>query len=96
MSWFTSLFTTVEADVIKIVTAIKTEEQILAIDVNLALKWIANKGFSSAYGAREILRVVQDEIKSFFVDEVLFGKLSNGGKARIGINNDNIDISIED
>jgi len=53
-------------------------------------KWISEKGLSSVYGAREILRVVQQDIKPYFVDEVLFGKLSNGGKALIDIVNDKI------
>ncbi|MCX7842650.1 MAG: ATP-dependent Clp protease ATP-binding subunit ClpA, partial [Clostridia bacterium] len=39
-------------------------------------RWLAEKGLSSTYGAREILRVVQEKIKSHFVDEVLFGSLS--------------------
>lgn len=48
-------------------------------------KWIAQKGLSSVYGAREILRFVQDKIKTYFVDEVLFGELSKGGTAVIDI-----------
>ncbi len=44
-------------------------------------EWLANKGFSSVYGAREILRQIQENIKGFFVDEVLFGKLRDGGSA---------------
>ncbi|MCY6369167.1 ATP-dependent Clp protease ATP-binding subunit ClpA [Clostridium ganghwense] len=58
-------------------------------------KWLAQKGFSKAYGAREILRVVQQEIKPYFVDEVLFGKLSNGGAAIIDIADDKIVIKVE-
>ncbi|WP_234121248.1 ATP-dependent Clp protease ATP-binding subunit ClpA [Clostridium hydrogenum] len=56
------------------------------------LKWISAKGLSSNYGAREILRVVQKDIKTYFVDEVLFGKLSNGGNALIDIVEDKIKI----
>jgi ATP-dependent Clp protease ATP-binding subunit ClpA len=59
-------------------------------------KWLAQKGFSTTYGAREILRVVQQEVKPYFVDEVLFGKLSNGGTAIIDIVNDRIVIKNED
>lgn len=47
--------------------------------------WLADKGVSSVYGAREILRIVQEKIKSHFVDEVLFGSLSKGGTAKIDI-----------
>jgi ATP-dependent Clp protease ATP-binding subunit ClpA len=30
-----------------------------------------------------VARLVEDKIKSFFVDEVLFGRLSDGGAARV-------------
>lgn len=56
-------------------------------------KWIAAKGLSSVYGAREIIRVVQEKIKTYFVDEVLFGELSNGGTAIVDIAGDDIKIS---
>ena len=55
-------------------------------------EWIASKGLLSNYGAREINRVVQQEIKPYFVDEVLFGDLSKGGIALIDIINDKINI----
>lgn len=55
-----------------------------------ALIWLANKGFSTTYGAREIFRVVNKEIKNYFVEELLFGKLANGGSATIDIKDDKI------
>ncbi len=58
-------------------------------------KWLAQKGFSKTYGAREIIRVVQQEIKTYFVDEVLFGKLSQGGTAIIDIDDDKVVIKAE-
>ena len=50
------------------------------------------KGMSSNYGAREILRVVQEKIKTYFVDEVLFGQLSTGGTAVIDLADDEVKI----
>lgn len=61
---------------------------------SICYDWLAEKGFSSEFGAREIIRLVQEKIKTFFVDEVLFGKLSKGGEAIIGIKNDDIDIKV--
>lgn len=55
-------------------------------------KWLAEKGKTSAFGAREILRIVQEEIKTYFVDEVLFGELSKGGTALIDVVNDRIEV----
>lgn len=54
----------------------------IVLDVTEAcLDWLAEKGYSPEFGAREIGRLVQDKIKSFFVDAVLFGDLQNGGRA---------------
>ncbi len=57
---------------------------------DMCFKWLAQKGLSSMYGAREILRIVQERIKTYFVDEVLFGELSNGGVAVLDIKDDDI------
>jgi ATP-dependent Clp protease ATP-binding subunit ClpA len=43
---------------------------------------LAEEGYSREFGARNVGRLVEDKIKSFFVDEVLFGRLSEGGDAR--------------
>lgn len=56
-------------------------------------KWIAEKGYSSDYGAREIIRVVQQKLKPHFVDAVLFGDLKNGGTAVADIAGDEIVIN---
>ena len=71
------------------------QEKSIDIDVSeKCLKWLAHKGYSPEFGAREISRLVQTKIKSFFVDEVLFGNLSNGGKAYIDIENDDISVKV--
>ena len=43
---------------------------------------LAEEGYSREFGARNVGRLIEDRIKSFFVDEVLFGGLSSGGSAR--------------
>ena len=52
--------------------------------------WLVRKGYSPEFGAREIARLIQDKIKQFFVDEVLFGSLREGGDAVADIENDDI------
>ena len=66
------------------------EEKLLTKNIKLKVTdnlydWLSKKGFSEEYGAREINRVVQKEIKTYFVDEVLFGELSKGGSAIVDI-----------
>lgn len=62
---------------------------------NKCYNYIAEKGLDSNYGAREIFRVVQQEIKPYFVDEVLFGRLSNGGTAEIDVVDNKIFVNIK-
>ena len=59
MSWFTSWFTTAEADVLKIIQVIKTEEQILASDISKALKWVADNTPQIAADIQQVLSLVQ-------------------------------------
>ena len=40
-----------------------------------ALDYIAQKGLSEIYGAREIIRIVEKDVKKLLVDRLLFGKL---------------------
>ncbi len=45
-----------------------------------ARKAVKDKGTSAEFGAREIDRVIRNEIKPLFVDDILFGDLKKGGK----------------
>ncbi|MEK6534185.1 MAG: AAA family ATPase, partial [Thermodesulfobacteriota bacterium] len=56
--------------------------------------WLARKGYSPEFGAREIARLVQDKVKRFFVDEVLFGSLHGGGDAVADIENDDVVVRV--
>ncbi len=55
---------------------------------------IAETGLSSEFGAREIYRVVHENIKTKFVDEILFGKLVNGGKVELYLDDGEIKLKI--
>ncbi|WP_026504395.1 AAA family ATPase [Butyrivibrio sp. NC3005] len=46
---------------------------------------LKEKGISAEFGAREVDRVIRNEIKPLFVDEILFGKLKNGGKIKLSV-----------
>lgn len=49
-----------------------------------AKKLIQEKGISQEFGAREVDRVIRNEIKPLFVDEILFGRLRKGGNLKLG------------
>jgi ATP-dependent Clp protease ATP-binding subunit ClpA len=44
---------------------------------------LAEEGYSREFGARNVGRIIEEKIKSFFVDEVLFGRLNAGGGATV-------------
>jgi ATP-dependent Clp protease ATP-binding subunit ClpA len=55
-----------------------------------AKKYFANKGFDSLLGARVMGRVIQDEVKTPLTDEVLFGKLQDGGVVHLDMKDDKL------
>jgi len=92
---------------VKIVTDIVKKEieefQLLLKEKNIELKvsnncykYLAKKGYSKLFGAREVSRLISEKIKSFFVDESLFGKLKKGGKAFADIIDGEVVIRVED
>jgi len=48
-----------------------------------ARDWLAQNGFDPLMGARPMARLIQDRIKRPLADELLFGKLANGGRVNI-------------
>ncbi|WP_019398926.1 ATP-dependent Clp protease ATP-binding subunit ClpA [Pseudoxanthomonas sp. GW2] len=50
-----------------------------------AREWLAQHGFDPLMGARPMARVIQDRIKRPLADELLFGKLVNGGRVHIDV-----------
>jgi len=48
-----------------------------------ARAWLVENGYDEAMGARPMARVIQQHIKTPLADEVLFGKLKNGGIVRV-------------
>jgi len=62
----------------------------IVVQLNNDVKeFILEHGYSLEYGAREIERYIDDNIKTPLTDEILFGKLKNGGDVDIKIK-DNI------
>jgi len=54
-----------------------------------AADWLAREGYDEQMGARPLSRVIQRYIKQPLADEVLFGKLVNGGTVRVLLGKDN-------
>ena len=54
-------------------------------------EYIAREGYSDLYGAREIARVINEKIKEPLTDEILFGKLKNGGSVKVSYKKEKLD-----
>ena len=47
--------------------------------------WLAKKGFDPLMGARPMARLIQDSLRRALADELLFGRLANGGEVNIDV-----------
>ena len=47
--------------------------------------WLAKKGFDPLMGARPMSRLIQDTIRKALADELLFGRLSEGGEVTVDV-----------
>jgi len=48
-----------------------------------AIVWFANKGYDPKMGARPLERIIKKEIQEKLANEILFGKLTKGGKVKV-------------
>ena len=48
-----------------------------------AREWLVENGYDEAMGARPMARLIQQTIKTPLADEVLFGRLKNGGAVKV-------------
>jgi ATP-dependent Clp protease ATP-binding subunit ClpA len=55
---------------------------------------LARLGYDPAMGARPLGRVIQDKVKNPLADEMLFGKLTNGGKVKVDFKKDEFILDI--
>ena len=67
--------------------ALKVEES--------AVDWFQQHGYSESMGARPMGRLIQDKLKKAIAEDILFGKLSNGGgEVIVSANDDQISLKI--
>jgi ATP-dependent Clp protease ATP-binding subunit ClpA len=72
---------------------IQLEEQLAERRIAITLlpearKYLAEKGYDRVFGARPLARVIQTEVRDRLTDEILFGKLEQGGTVTIGLDAD--------
>jgi len=61
------------------------EKKVDAIFTDVLREHLAKHGFDPLMGARPMSRLIQDTIRRALADELLFGKLANGGKVTVDL-----------
>ena len=64
------------------------EKKVEAIFTDALREHLAKRGFDPLMGARPMSRLIQDTIRKALADELLFGKLSGGGKVTVDVDKD--------
>ncbi|WP_177420391.1 ATP-dependent Clp protease ATP-binding subunit ClpA [endosymbiont of Lamellibrachia barhami] len=66
----------------------------LLIDAE-ARVWLAEKGYDPKMGARPMARLIQEEIKKPLAEELLFGRLAEGGSVAVNVVNGKLQFGIQ-
>ncbi|MDC1408060.1 ATP-dependent Clp protease ATP-binding subunit ClpA [Candidatus Puniceispirillum sp.] len=61
----------------------------------VAMDWLAERGYDAKYGARPLARVVQEHIKKPLADEMLFGGLVGGGFVFVDVADDDLTVTVK-
>ncbi len=78
-------------DKLLVALEVKLQAQKVIINVSDEAKgWMARKGYDPSFGARPMARLIQQEVETVLADEVLFGKLANGGEVSIDLEGDQL------
>jgi ATP-dependent Clp protease ATP-binding subunit ClpA len=84
-----------QAEILRVVDKflMQLEEQLGAKGVHLEIDesarlWLAERGYDPKMGARPMARVIQENLKRPLAEELLFGKLANGGRVHVALGED--------
>jgi len=81
---FEHILRVVDKFLIELESQLAEKQVTLDVDAD-ARHWLAEHGFDPQMGARPMARVIQEKVKRALADELLFGKLAEGGKVRLGV-----------
>lgn len=96
---FKSLSTdVVERIVDKFVTEIDTQlhsKKASVVMTAAARSWLAENGYDPRFGGRSVHRLIQKRVKDALADELLFGKLQNGGTVTLDVKDSELKLRFE-
>ena len=68
---------------VKELNAQMMEKRVIVTLDDSAKEWLAKNGFDAKYGARPMQRLIHEKIKKPLAQEILFGKLEDGGSVGV-------------
>ena len=81
---FEHILRVVDKFLIELETQLSEKHVSLDVDAE-ARRWLAEHGFDPQMGARPMARVIQEKVKRALADELLFGKLADGGRVSLSV-----------
>ena len=72
-----------------------SDKGVSVVLTNKARDWLASKGYDKSFGARPLGRVIQEHIKKPLAEELLFGRLVDGGTVSVDLSNDKLVLTTE-
>lgn len=72
----------VDTEIMKLNKQMATKGIVISL-TDAAKGYVAKEGYSELYGARELARVIDRDIKEALTDEILFGSLKTGGTVNV-------------
>ncbi len=97
-------FDVLSMDVIKTVVdkflvevQVQLDDKKVTLEVSEAAReWLAEHGYDKSMGARPMQRLIQNKIKKELAEDILFGKLSNGGTVHVDVEDDDLVLVMEE
>ncbi|MEO7433831.1 MAG: AAA family ATPase, partial [Dokdonella sp.] len=91
---FDHILRVVDKFLIELEAQLQEKHVVLHVDAD-ARRWLAKHGFDPQMGARPMARVIQENVKRLLADELLFGKLADGGKVTLSLRDDKLAVECE-
>jgi ATP-dependent Clp protease ATP-binding subunit ClpA len=88
---------TIERVVEKLLVEVETQLESKGVQLSIndaARSWLADHGYDPKMGARPMARLIQEQIKRPLAEELLFGKLVDGGQVLVSVADDGKSLSL--
>lgn len=72
------------------------EKKVEVVFTDALKDYLGKHGFDPKMGARPMARLIQDTVRSALADELLFGKLANGGKVTVDVKDGKVKLEFEE